>query len=138
MTAAFELKIAQKQLNMSEHAYRANIAAVTGGKTSSKQLTRQEIKDVLAVFKRLGYKPTARPRDKQVKRISYLWLRLKEAGKLESGTRASMLKFCARFTGNSNTSSLYKAQPKQLSDCIEALQDWCQREGVKFNRSKRQ
>jgi phage gp16-like protein len=123
------LKAAQNQLDMDDVLYRQNLIEITG-KSSSTALSYHECNEVLKHFKSLGYSPKVNPREGQIKRIQYLWMRLGEEKKLTNFTKQAMHSFCQRFTGNE---SVYKAKRPQLSACIEALKDWCNRELVSFD-----
>lgn len=118
------LKAAQNQIGMCQEDYVSMLKRVTG-KTSSTELNATQIDKVLSEFKRLGYRPNNR-NQRLISKISYLWMLLGEAGKLDNPTKAAMLVFCNRFT----KSGVYKADVKQLHAVIEALKDWCEREGV--------
>lgn len=120
------LKAAQNQLDMEQDVYVEILVFVTG-KASSTLLTYDECKAVLYHFKKLGYKPPTNPREKQIKRIQYLWIRLAEENKLDVPGMESMHRFCGGFTKNV---SVYEAKQSQLSACIEALKGWCRREKV--------
>jgi len=123
------LKAAQHQLDMDQDVYVETLEYLTG-KSSSTLLDYDECKKVLVHFECLGYEPPISPRDRQIKRIQYLWIRLAEEKKLDKpGTRA-MHSFCRNFTKNV---SVYNAKQSQLSACIEALKNWCNREQVAFD-----
>ncbi len=68
-----KIKIAQQQLQMADDSYRAMLARLADGKTSSTKLTLQQLDDVLAEMKRLGFvqKPAQkhgrRPRTKDTR-----------------------------------------------------------------------
>ncbi|MBL4832615.1 MAG: regulatory protein GemA [Pseudomonas sp.] len=123
------LKAAQNQLDMTDKVYRDNLFKVTG-KRSSTTLNYRECMAVLDHFKALGYSPNKNPREGQIKRIQYLWIRLGEENKLDTPDVKAMYSFCRKFTGNI---SIYNAKREQLSVCIEVLKSWCNREQVSFN-----
>lgn len=123
------LKAAQTQLDMPQEIYVSTLIHLTG-KASSTELGYDECKQVLKHFETLGYQPPVNPREKQIKRIQYLWIRLSEEKKLNKPGTKAMYSFCHKFTGST---SIYKAQQSQLSACIEALKNWCKREKVAFN-----
>ncbi len=123
------LKAAQNQLEMSDEVYRDNLFEITG-KRSSTTLSYRECLAVLDHFKSLGYRPNSNPREGQIKRIQYLWIRLGEEKKLTTPGAKAMYSFCRKFTGDV---SVYEAKQSQLSACIEALKSWCKREQVAFN-----
>jgi len=123
------LKAAQHQLDMSEDNYRDTLQEITG-KRSSTTLNYRECLAVLDHFKTLGYEPNKHPREGQIKRIQYLWMRLGEEKKLNTPGVKAMHAFCRKMTGDT---SVYDATREQLSVCIEALKKWCKRELVTFN-----
>jgi len=123
------LKAAQNQLDMSDDVYRDNLFEITN-KRSSTELSYRECLAVLDHFKSLGYTPNKNPREGQIKRIQYLWIRLGEANKLTNSNIKAMHSFCRKFTGDV---SMYHAKRPQLSACIEALKSWCNREKVSFH-----
>jgi len=123
------LKAAQNQLELSDDVYRDNLFEITG-KRSSTALNYRECLSVLEHFKSLGYSPNKNPREGQIKRIQYLWIRLGEANKINNKSVRAMHSFCRKFTGDV---SVYNAKREQLSACIEALKSWCNREQVSFN-----
>lgn len=132
MSANWLLPKAKTDIGMDDDSYRANIYALTG-KTSSRDLSSQEVEAVLNVFeKHFKWKRPVNKNTPQIKRITYLWMRLKEADKLQNPS--GLTAFINKFTANK---SKYKATSKQLSSCIEALQAWCTRENVSFNKGQR-
>ncbi|BBF85721.1 phage protein [Aquitalea magnusonii] len=64
-----KIKIAQQQLQMADDSYRAMLARLADGKTSSTKLTLQQLDDVLAEMKRLGFvqKHGRRPQPKDTR-----------------------------------------------------------------------
>jgi phage gp16-like protein len=120
------LKAAQTALAMDQDDYMSMLVRVTG-KHSSTLLTESEINAVLTEFKRLGYNPVNK-REKYIKKISYLWLQLGEAGKLKNPSKAAMVIYCKRTCKG----SIYKATITELNIIIESLKAWCTRENVKL------
>lgn len=132
MSKAFLLKQFQKEVGMCQQDYQANLMYWFGA-SSSKELSPAEIEQALANIKRdFGWEPKAHENERQIKRIKYLWLRLKEANKLENPN--AMASFVKKFT---HVDSMYKASSLQLSNCIQALQSWCDRENVKYSKGQR-
>lgn len=126
-----QLKAGQNGLQMSDDAYRALLQRITG-KTSSKQLSLSEINAVLDEYKRLGWKPVSKF-EKQAKLIKFLWMQLGEASVLKNRSSSALIVFCNRFT---NGKSIYKSSGQEISAIIEALKDWCKREGVSTGNVK--
>jgi hypothetical protein len=132
MSANWLLPKAKKDIGMDDDSYRANLLDITG-KTSSRDLTGKEVDAVLSVFeKHFNWQRPVNKNEAQIKRITYLWMRLKEADQLQNPH--GLTSFINKFTGNKTK---YKASSKQLSNCIEALQSWCARENVSFNKGQR-
>jgi len=123
-----KLRIAQKQLGLDEDAYRDRLERETG-KRSAKDMTISEMEQVLAGFKRDGFrsapprggKPgSARP---EVRKVFALWKKL--APSLRSGgSRESLRAFVKRMVGVDDPNFLSGAQAGVV---IEALKDWGKR-----------
>lgn len=132
MSKAFLLKQFQKDVGMNQEDYEANLHAWFG-KSSSTELTPREVNQALVnIEQTFGWKPTVHANEKQIKRIKYLWLCLKDAKKLENPR--GLTSFVDNFTYRKNW---YKATHIQLSQCIQALQAWCDREQVNYNKGQR-
>ena len=83
------IHIAKQQVGMSDNDYRALLANVSRGKTSSKDLTAEQLETVLRHMKAQGFVATVKTPDgreryrnlpNQQKKIRSLWLELHEAG----------------------------------------------------------
>lgn len=122
------IKAAQRQMAMEDDAYRLLLKRVTG-KTSCTQLNAFQCNQVLDEFKRLGWRAKSRKNSGQIARIQYLWLCLRDAGKLTNGTKQALYRWCDRYTQNT---PLHKAAPETLSTIIEQLKAWCDREEVDY------
>ena len=132
--------IAKKELGLDEAAYRDLLERVVG-KRSAKELTRGELDQVLAEFKRLGWrhKPRRQPARAGTRRIAdgeiqgkarALWLALYHLGVVRSPEEAALDKFCKRQTG---ADSLRWISPERAARLIEALKDWAVRDaGVRW------
>ena len=132
MSKTWLLKKAQQDLSMEDADYRANLKEWTG-KTSSKNLTPSEVNYCLEQFQTIfKWTPPESKNEKQIKRIKYLWLCLKDAGKLNNPN--ALKTFVSNFTMGA---TMYKAKPGQLSACIQALQSWCDRENVPYKGQRR-
>ena len=131
------LHVAKSQLMMADDVYRALLANVTRGKTSSKALSVTELEQVLVRMKALGFvvagkaKPMpgrqdlpVRDHGKQVAMIRGLWLELHRLGAVRSPTEAALAKFCKRMTGVDYHGWL---GTDKASDVIEHLKQWQQR-----------
>ena len=134
-----KIQIARRQLALEEDDYRALIARVARGKTSSKDLSERDAKAVLAEFERLGFQPKAstkkRPASEkpEVRFIYVLWRLLSEEGAVAGGRSAlngfiSGPKFHAKY--GSEPTDVEFLGTDRARDVIEALKDMCRRHGV--------
>lgn len=57
-----KLHIARQQLGMADDSYRSLLGRIAPGKSSSTQLTLQQLDDMLAEMQRMGFVPKASPR----------------------------------------------------------------------------
>jgi phage gp16-like protein len=127
--------IAKKELGLDDASYRDLLERVVG-KRSAKELTRAELDQVLAEFKRLGWrhKPRQQPARAGTRPIAdgeiqgkarALWLALYHLGVVRSPAEAALDRFCKRQTG---ADSLRWISPERASRLIEALKDWAVRD----------
>jgi phage gp16-like protein len=125
-----KIKIAQKQLNMEDDAYRALLQRLTG-KRSAAALTVTEQCKVLAAMVQLGWKPS-KPRKAQGKsytqphsrKLIMLWKDLYQSGHITNKTNAALESWCKSETGKASPDWLSPAEAKRL---IEALKSWAKR-----------
>ena len=130
-----KIHIAKHQLAMEEDTYRALLERLFGV-ASAKDLTAFQHQELLAEFRRLGWKPAppktakAAPvslREPQLRKIRLLWSRLLEAGAVRSAQPEALAHFAQRLTGIERLEWL---SVRQASAVIEALKAWCDRQGV--------
>ena len=131
-----KIAIARKQLGMEEADYRALLARVCGGKTSSTQCGPSDLDALLREFRRLGWKPAPgkagggarRPPSPhaQVRMIHAVWRDLAPfvADPSEAGLRA----FVRRQTGLDAPEFL---DSRAANKVLEGLKAWLRRERAK-------
>lgn len=127
-----KVHIARKDLGMDEETYRAVISRMTKGKAdSAKALSDAALNDLLAEFKRLGWKAKAAPRtaakDPLSGKIRALWIGLAKAGVVRDRSEAALRGYVERMTGKSD---LRFCDVRQKGRLIESLKQWADREGV--------
>lgn len=134
---------------------RRDMQLVATGKGSMSEMNETDLKKVVDALKQRGFKPhgnslykarkgTARGRAHpaatrgDLRLVHVLWRKLGETGALRDPSRAGLNKFIrTRFEG------AWKSVPidvdtlrdhRQISQVINALKDWCAREGVELRR----
>lgn len=120
-----KVQIAKKQMGLSDDDYRAVIARVCGGKTSSTACGPSDLDALLAEFKRLGWKGAAgRPRSQkaQVRMIRAIFADMKPL--LAVGDESTLRSFVRRQTGVDAPEFLDAPQANKV---IEGLKAWRRR-----------
>ena len=116
------IHIAKQQVGMSDNDYRALLANVSRGKTSSKDLTAEQLETVLRHMKAQGFVATVKTPDgreryrnlpNQQKKIRSLWLELHEAAE------SAMFAFCKKHGGEG-----WDKDTDAMRDIIERLKKW--------------
>lgn len=144
--AAHEIKlihIGRGALGLDDETYRAMLANVTGGKTSSKALTPTERQAVLQHMKARGFtlKPkagsTAAAEDAwqhapQMRKLRAMWYLLAEGGHVDrpadaAACNAAVQAWAVRQLGSQAFSHLRFASGDQMNDLVEAMKKWCLR-----------
>lgn len=129
-----------KEAGLDEDA-RRDVFEQQTGKRSLSLMTAAEVGRVDAHLKTLappkkGRKPEAKRAD--VRFIHVLWRKLMEAGVLTDPTRAGLNKFIRSRYGDAWGAETIDVDAltdhRQIATVIEALKDWCQREGVELDR----
>lgn len=149
--AATEIKlihIGRSALGMDEATYRAMLANLCNGKTSSKALTAQERQRVLDHMRDKGFKLKRRAgqggtthdtwrRAPQMRKLRALWYLLAEAGAVDhpadSQACDAAIEAWAKRQLSTHTpplDALRFADGVQMSQLIEALKDWGLRVGA--------
>lgn len=134
-----KIHIARKELDLDDATYRAILKRVTG-KDSSKGLGGLQLIAVVDEFKRLGWKPKTQPKrggsrpmaaDPQSAKIRALWLALYHLGAVRDPAESALSAFAKRMT---HVAALQWLDGAQANRVIEALKDWCGREGFAPSR----
>ena len=113
------------------------------GKPSLAQMTEADMQKVVAELKKSGFRPTGGKRHKLAPRgdlrlVHVLWQKLGDAGVLHKPGRDGLNAFVRSKFGQS-----WKAVPadidmlrdaQKINAVIQALQDWCGREGIEVGR----
>lgn len=99
-SATAKIHVARKQLALSEENYRSILVRITGQNTSS-GLNDRQVDDVLAEFRRLGWRPKKafKPSDKPFVRLIYaLWKEAAKVGAVLSSSKSALRAFVERQT----------------------------------------
>lgn len=135
------LHVAKNQLLLDDAAYRRLLANVSGGKTSSKQMSVAELELALRGMKAQGFVVTTKAQtksgrqdipvreaaagvDAQIKKIRALWLELHRLGAVRSPSELSLACFVSRMTGVDYQGWL---SVDDASRVIEHLKQWKKR-----------
>lgn len=133
--------IAKKDLGLTDDTYRAVLERISGGRSSSKDLTDRELELVIASFRARGWAPRPKPKDDastavrradkgrrsespHVRKVWALWGEMCRDGLVREPTRASLRAFVLRMTKVSDPEWL---RPAQANIVIEALKAWAER-----------
>lgn len=132
-----KIHIARKDLGLEDDDYRDVIERVSKGRTrSAGQLSQAALHDLLAEFRRLGWKPKAAAlgrgaaSDPQSKKVRALWLALAEAGVVRDKSEKALRSYVHRMTGRDD---LRFCDPAEKWRLIESLKSWAVREGVEID-----
>ncbi|WP_306148927.1 MULTISPECIES: regulatory protein GemA [unclassified Roseibium] len=123
MSALARIHIAKKQLGFDDVTYRALLERITG-KTSSKDMSDGERRQVLQELNRLSGATTASGRFAPVLRA--LWLAGYNLGVIGTRTDAALISFVRRQTGLDHTRFLHHG--KDATAAIEGLKAWIRRQ----------
>jgi len=135
-----KIKIAQKELCLSDEDYRATLKAHFN-RTSCTKLSPMQAEQLLRHFQKMGWQPNKQqklpgmgvPTDGQSKKIQALWITLYQAGKVRDGSDKALMVFCKGMTagkGRPGKEHLKFCDSQDKWKIIEALKDWATREGV--------
>lgn len=132
------IHIAKSQLKLDDDVYR-DILQSTTAKTSTKDMTLQQLESVLDRFKQLGFKTESKKTpganvknlasDDQSKLIRRLWLLLHEAGQVRNSSEQALAAFIQRQIG---VSALQFLSTDSASKVIENLKNWCKRAEIEL------
>ena len=123
-----KVHIAKKELGLADDNYRAIMRRVTG-KASSGACSDIELHQLLAEFKRLGWKPkmngaasaAGKSGKPHVRKVYALWGELHRAGALRDGSRRALQAFVQRQTGVSSPEWLTSPQANQVTEGLKAM-----------------
>lgn len=122
------IHIAKQQVGMSDNDYRALLANVSRGKTSSKDLTAEQLETVLRHMKAQGFVVAVQTPDgrepyrnisDQQQKIRSLWRELHEAGAVRIAAESAMFAFCKKHGGEK-----WHEDTDAMRDIIERLKKW--------------
>lgn len=125
------IHIAKQQVGMSEGEYRTLLATVSRGKTSSKDLTAEQLETVLRHMKAQGFEVNQSPSRAeewqgfatQYDKLRDLWKKLYAEGKVRHNTDHALHSFCAKHGGET-----WRENGNIQSRLIERLKNWLSRD----------
>lgn len=125
------IHIAKQQVVMSEGEYRTLLATVSRGKTSSKDLTAEQLETVLRHMKAQGFEVSQSPSRAeewqgfatQYDKLRDLWKKLYAEGKVRHNTDHALHSFCAKHGGET-----WRENGNIQSRLIERLKNWLSRD----------
>ena len=125
------IHIAKQQVGMSEGEYRTLLATVSRGKTSSKDLTAEQLETVLRHMKAQGLEVSQSPSRAeewqgfatQYDKLRDLWKKLYAEGKVRHNTDHALHSFCAKHGGET-----WRENGNIQSRLIERLKNWLSRD----------
>ena len=125
------IHIAKQQVGMSDNDYRALLANVSRGKTSSKDLTAEQLETVLRHMKAQGFEVSQSPSRAeewqgfatQYDKLRDLWKKLYAEGKGRHNTDHALHSFCAKHGGET-----WRENGNIQSRLIERLKNWLSRD----------
>ena len=128
------IHVGKTQLGLDDELYREVLESCTG-KTSSKDMTIQQLDAVLNRLKQLGFTVESKEKtgvsnladDAKSKLIRHLWLQLHQAGQVRNGSEKALAKFVENKVG---VSALQFLSIKNADMIITHLRQWCKRSGV--------
>lgn len=131
------IHVARRDIHMAEDTYRALVAQLADGKTSSADCTVPELERIIDHLKKAGFKvrkPKAvqpaehRPlaTDPESKKLRAVWLLLHQIGATHSNTEAALAAYVKRMTGVDDLH--FARRPSDKFRAIEGLKAWAARE----------
>jgi phage gp16-like protein len=126
------IHVGKGQLRLEDEVYRKLLQSATG-KTSTTEMRVDQLEDVLARLKKLGFKvrvPKAKGEQRRLahssqdRKIRALWLALHEAGGVRDPSEAALAAWVKRETG---VEALQWVDGEQASKLIEKLKMWLNR-----------
>lgn len=114
------IQTGRRKLGMDDETYRALLADVSGGKTSSKDLNVYQLKEVLRRMREAGFRSATAP---QLRKIKSLWLSMYDEGVVRSKSDQAIAAYVRRITKKAVNS----CGVKDLQRVIETLKQWIDR-----------
>lgn len=115
-----------KKAGLDEESYRDLVEQVSGQR-SARALSLPQLGAVLDRLKGgTGRRSTSLPGEAHHRKARALWLSLWQLGVLQEPSEEALNAFCERQTGIARLAWL---RPDQAAALIDALKDWCRREG---------
>ena len=130
------IHVARRDLDMADDAYRAVVADLTSGKTSSADCSVPQLERIIDHLKKAGFKvrkpKTAKPTetrpmqtDPESRKLRAVWLLLHEIGVTTSNSEASLAAYVKRMAGVDDLRFTRGADKYRV---IEGLKAWAARE----------
>jgi len=131
------IHVARRDIQMADDTYRALVAQLADGKTSSADCTVIELERIIDHLKKAGFKvrkpKAAQPAerrplatDPESAKLRAIWLLLHEIGATHSNTEASLAAYLKRMTGVDDLHFARRRADKYRA--IEGLKAWAARE----------
>ena len=114
------IQTGRRKLGMDDETYRALLADVSGGKTSSKDLNAYQLKEVLRRMREAGFRSVTDP---QLRKIKSLWLSMYDEGVVRSKSDQAIAAYVRRITKK----AVSACGVKDLQRVIETLKQWIDR-----------
>lgn len=140
-----KVHIAVKDLGLDDATYRALLARLFNGKTSSKDLSEAQLDALLEHFKSLGFKPArSQPRragnrkmasGEVPRKLRALWLSLYHLGAVRDPREEALAAYVKRTTG---VEALQWLDVQSGSNAVEGLKKMAERAGVEWGLHKRE
>lgn len=130
------IHVARRDIHMADDTYRALVAQLADGKTSSADCTVPELERIIDHLKKAGFKvrkpKAAKPAesralatDAESRKLRAVWLLLHQIGATHSNTEAALAAYVKRMTG---VDDLRFTRPGDKYRAIEGLKAWAARE----------
>lgn len=132
-----QIHMAKSQLEMDDDVYQNFLESVTGVRSSGKMTVKQRL-EVIKAFRKAGWKPKFKSKksapfhdidNPQMRKAIALWKKLYRDGPVNDGSPEALFKFAQRL---SRVDRVEWMDPGDWSKVIEALKDWCRREGIEL------
>ncbi len=121
-----KIHIAKKDLRLSDDDYRATLVRITG-KSSSAECSERQLEQLLAEFKRQGWKPkggksaAAGFGKPHVRKIYALWKEAGIVGAVDNATKDALRAFVKRQTGKDAPEFLTPPEANKVSEALKAM-----------------